>query len=34
MKDGDCVLVICGNKIDLERSRVVTSAEAESYAAR
>ena len=32
MKDGDCVLVICGNKIDLERQRTVTQKEAEEYA--
>merc|ERR1711991_1248145 len=30
---GDCVLVICGNKIDLERQRTVTEKEAEDYAA-
>ena len=33
MKDGDCVLVIIGNKIDLERQRNVSLQEAESYAA-
>merc|ERR1711991_1096142 len=32
MKKGDCVLVIVLNKIDLERSRVVTAQEAEAYA--
>lgn len=32
MKEGDCVLVIIGNKIDLERSRTVTIKEAEDYA--
>ena len=33
MKEGDCVLVIIGNKVDLERSRVVSQKEAEDYAA-
>ncbi len=33
MKEGDCVLVIIGNKIDLERQRTVTQKEAEDYAA-
>ncbi len=32
MKEGDCVLVIIGNKIDLERTRTVTLKEAEEYA--
>ncbi len=32
MKEGDCVLVIIGNKIDLERTRTVTLKEAEDYA--
>jgi Ras-related protein Rab-21 len=32
MKEGDCVLVIVGNKIDLERQRTVTQKEAEDYA--
>lgn len=33
MKEGECVLVIIGNKIDLERQRTVTQKEAEDYAA-
>ncbi len=32
MKEGECVLVIIGNKIDLERQRVVSQKEAEEYA--
>lgn len=32
MKEGDCVLVIIGNKVDLERNRTVPLKEAEDYA--